>query len=881
MFSIDSLRNDSFTWQTASSLALASKLSYEWSSTIQNVTVNGWGFKQCQSFGADTQGFIAIGDDVIIVAFRGTESIGDWLDSLNVLPENRPYGKVHSGFIGAFQVVEQDIRSALPTGSVATRKVWMTGHSLGGALATVAAAELKDVLPITGIYTYGQPRLGNEAVRSFFKSRYPNRFMRFVNDNDIVPRVPPGYQHVGQLVDFDSSGNVSRPTTEAEAEATEPPPLTEEQFNKLQSEIRKVKTELRQLGRSEREAVLDATVEGLFPGLGDHRIDRCIALIRRQTSGTSMDSLITVERSQRAAMEAVESAGGPAASRRSTDAIPVLLRVKDANWAAPAGLHVGSRIGNILSAQSTIDALTGLESDPGVESIEVSRDSGVQELATSVPFVGADRVHRPPIAEEGDMALIGIIDTGIDVLHEAFRDADGTTRIVAVWDQRDNAVPSPNSPNALDAAHFKHPTGTLYLANQIQRFIDGTETTPAALRDPQKHGTHVASIAAGRSTGVLADGMAPKARIVVVIPKMRTSQGDPFSVGYSNSHFDALTFLKCVAEGGSKVSNAALPMAVNVSLGMNAGAHDGSSLLEAGFDSITNKGQDPGFVIVKSAGNERGFGGHARVQAFPGITPIQWQSDNMFRFQDSMELWYQPFDELEFTLADPAGNNSAIVSRHSSDVNQPLGGNACHLVLTERHKDNGDNRLVITIVPQKAAIQQGLWTLNVSGINVRSRGQVDIWVERDDSARAVRFVPEVPETTLSIPGTADTVITVAACHAAEPLQLVPSSSFGLTRKGGPKPDVCAPGFNIIAAEAAGNDHSAAIAMTGTSMAAPHVTGALALVMSHRHKQPGRTQHNAQQLRSATNRTVKHFSLHHPGVGYGMLDAKALFDDLLT
>ena len=446
-----------------------------------------------------------------------------------------------------------------------------------------------------------------------------------------------------------------------------------------------------------------------------------------------------------------------------------------------------------------------------------------------------------------------------------------------MWNQKDNAGPSPHT---VDAAHFGQSNGTLYLASDIQAFIDGTKPTPSALRDPELHGTHVASIAAGRSVGALASGMAPEARIVVVIPKMRTAQGDPSSIGYSASHFEALAFLKCVAAGGNGVSAAALPMAVNVSLGMNAGAHDGTSLVEAGFVSITTKGQDPGFVIVKSAGNERGFGGHARVQAFHGMVPIQWDSGNQFRFQDYMELWYQSFDELEFTLVDPANNSSAKVSRLNKDVNQSLGGNACHMVLTERHKDNGDNCLVITIVPSTAAIQAGLWTLNVIGTSVRSKtGQVDIWVERDE-ARAVRFVPEVQETTLSIPGTADTVITVAACHASTPLQLTTSSSFGLTRNGRPKPDICAPGFNIIGAKAADANHSATAAMTGTSMAAPHVTGALALVLSHRHKQAGQPQHNAQQLLVEVNKTAKNSGpLHHSGFGYGMLDAEKLFNAL--
>jgi subtilisin family serine protease len=325
------------------------------------------------------------------------------------------------------------------------------------------------------------------------------------------------------------------------------------------------------------------------------------------------------------------------------------------------------------------------------------------------------------------------------------------------------------------------------------------------------------------------------------------------------------------------VSATARPMAVNVSLGMNAGAHDGTSLLEAGFDSVTNKGRDPGFVVVKSAGNERGFGGHARIQAFNGVMPVTWESDATFRFEDYFEVWYSALDTLEFTLVDPAGNVSPVVSPNNRNVTHSQGGNLLQMELVERHVDNGDNRLVIQIAPQSAQIQPGNWTLNVQGTNVRSRDPVvNVWVERDD-ARAVRFRPEVAEVTLSVPGTADTVITVAACHAAAPLQLTASSSFGPTRDGRAKPDLCAPGNKIIAAQAGSANLGAGTVMTGTSMAAPHVTGALALVLSHRAKQAGAQQYNAQQLRSALIQTTKFSGVHNPGPGHGMLDAEALFN----
>jgi subtilisin family serine protease len=729
-------------------------------------------------------------------------------------------------------------------------------------------------MKVAGIHTYGQPRLGDVSVQAFFDINYRNRFWRFVNNRDLVTRIPPSYQHVGRLVHFDANGDVELPETEAATLEAEPPPCTTEQYDELRSEIKNYQTELRVQGRSERDAVLDATIEGRFPSLSDYRLESYLSAIQRQTRPAYVDSAVQLEMASRVANEALEASGGPTAPRRSYEELPVLIRLKRVGWTPPPGLEIGSSIGNLLSARGSADVLRLLELNPDVDRVELSRETGLPELVASVQSVGGDVVHRPPFAERGDQALVGIMDLGIDVLHEAFRNDQGLTRILGVWDQVNNIGPNPN---ALDANHFKGNYGTLYLADDINDFLGGIRPTPPGLRDPDGHGTHVASIAAGRATGGLADGMAPDAGIVVIITKIKTNPGDPFSVGYSASHLDGLAFLKAVSDGGTVVTAEPRPMAVNVSLGMNAGAHDGSSLLEASFDSITRQGQLPGFVIVKSAGNERGFGGHARFQAFHGQTDVHWESDIQFRLRDYIEVWYQAPDELTFVLTDPAGNASPTVSRTNSNVSQVLGGNLCQLVLEEWCKDNGDNRLRITITPQSTQIQRGIWNLSVTGVLVQSGTQiVDIWVERENS-RPVRFTPEVAETTLSIPGTANTVITVAACHSSGPLRPIQESSFGPTRKGVPKPDIAAPGSRIIAAKGGDPDSRATIPKTGTSMAAPHVTGALALVLSCRHKRPASgPQHNAVQLRAAVTGTAKFRGLHNPAVGHGMLDCEALF-----
>jgi hypothetical protein len=717
--------DDAFSWRTALSLAMASKLNHEESSSIEMSTTSEWGFSFYQTItGHNVIGFAAARDDVFLVSFRGTQSFGSWLLEEHKL-EQRPYGSIHAGFLETYRSVENEIRTILSASPA--RKLWLTGHGLGGAVASIAAAELLEEASIAGIYSYGQPRLGDEASAGFFQGKFANRCFRIINDRDLLSRLPPApFIPLGHLVCFDSAGNASFGDPGEIVSALEPEPYTPGKFGDLQSKARQLNGDIQKRGLS--GSLLDTSLEGLFPSLADSRLDRYIALIKRYVLAPAIDPLLHVEDAVRSFAGETNQGFNTARPRKGLgETVSVLLRLKEPLWTPPSGLTIGSRIGNILRAQGSLEDLRKLKADTGIESVEVSRDAGGQELATSVPFVGGDAVHRPPLSEKGDAALVGFIDSGIDVLHEAFRDTLGKTRILAVWNQFDDTGPTPH---AVDPAHFQQSFGTLYLASDIQDFINGVKATPPGLRDPKLHGTHVASIAAGRAVGAIADGMAPEARIVAVIPKMAAKPNDPVSVGYSSSHLEALVFLKRVSDGGSVVSIPPCPMAVNVSLGMNAGAHDGTSSLEAIFDSINNKGRDPGFVIAKSAGNERGWGGHARLQVFEGLKEIRWESSGNYRQQDYIELWYDGFDEVEFQLCDPAGNITPPITRLTRKVTQTLGGNICNLVLTINHRDNGDNQLLITIEPVTATIQAGTWKIIVLGKKVRSeRRVIDVWVE--------------------------------------------------------------------------------------------------------------------------------------------------------
>ena len=875
MFAPESLRHPEFSWRQALSMASASKLAYEAAPVVSNVAGSAWRYDSVHFLDrGDTQCFVASRDDHTILAFRGSESLGDWIGNLLLVATNEPdYGAVHLGFFEAYRRIADDVLSVLPTNS----PIWLTGHSLGGALASLAAAELFATHQITGVYTFGQPRVGGALFRELLEQRYANRLFRFVNHHDVVCRIPPGYQHVGQLIHFAGDGLLHRLATESDVISSEMPAITESELSAMQADISGIRDSITKHRSAEQvEASLDVSVEGMIPGLQDHKLDRYIANIRRQITEDRTASLV---QSKQAIVEATEGAfKSPVPNIPTPERVGIVLRLADSDWKAPENLKIGSRFATFATASATSRDLEELKSDPGVLAIELSGDAGMKELATSVPFVGGDVVHRPPVSERGDQALVGIIDTGADVLHEAFLDADGTSRILAVWNQRDSLGPSPHS---LDPETFSQDYGTLYLAADIARCLTQPGTTPAALRDPDGHGTHVASIAAGRAAGpTLANGLAPDAGLIVVIPDSKTEPGSPPSLGYSVSHVDAVSFLKNAATGSNVVCPDALPIAINVSLGMNAGAHDGTAMVESAFDALTMVGRDPSCVIVKSAGNERGRGGHARVRAISnGITHIEWDS-NGFRFQDYIEVWYHARDELAFELVDPAGNVSGITDESNPVVQADLGGNHCKLSLTTQHRDNGDNLLAITILPDSESIQTGRWKLRIQGLTLSGGGYVDAWVERD-RVRAVTLEPDDPNMTISIPGTADSVIAVGASNTAIPFTLTTTSSYGLTRDRRPKPEVVAPGEAIIAAASNQDDHQATVAMSGTSMAAPHVTGAFALVMSGR-KKTGRPQVNAQQLRGALIRHTKASGgFHNEGSGWGVLDAEALYQKLMT
>lgn len=572
---------------------------------------------------------------------------------------------------------------------------------------------------------------------------------------------------------------------------------------------------------------------------------------------------------------------------------PVLVRVRDPQgWRLPDGFRQRSRLGCIISGSATAEALRSLDADENVVSVEASRPGGVAECAKSVPLVKAPVFHNPPMREKGNAALVGIIDEGIDVLHATFTDDAGRSRIIAVWDQADQTGPTPQKVHEDPDLGLDY--GTVYTADAIEGYRTNPTTLPPRLYSvpphllapdqytPNQHGTHVASIAAGRAVGGFAGGVAPAARIAVVIPDPNSRD----SIGYSNGHVDALAYLTYLASRQKCPDGRnGVPVVVNMSVGKNAGAHDGTTPLEVACDEFCRGGEEPGMVVVKSAGNERQSCLHARLDlGGKRAGKLRWYADlevEPGRYEDVIELWFRPSDGVRFRLRDPDQTVTPWCPADAYVDDVFPSGNHYTLTYRRSHTDNKDSQLLVRIRawPEGAAdesgvIRAGPWELDVEAGDPLP-GPIHAWIE-NGSVRSVRFEDHVdPQFTITIPGTAGTVLTVAAVESDPPQPHIPVSSAGPTRTDLAKPDLAAPGHRILAAGAGTSD--GVVERTGTSMAAPHVTGLIALVLSARKKVETATNPvpTANAIRAALINAQAKPASHSHDRGYGLVNAEDL------
>lgn len=422
--------------------------------------------------------------------------------------------------------------------------------------------------------------------------------------------------------------------------------------------------------------------------------------------------------------------------------------------------------------------------------------SCVQEVTERMPYLS------------GQGILVGIPDSGIDYKNGAFLDGQGRSRILYLWDQtlRADAENGQKAPEG-----FYH--GVEFTKEQLdESIVSGAELT----FDRSGHGTGVAAIAAGR------EGVAPQAGLLTV--KLGTGSG----AGGSSRTTE---LMRAVAWMIRKAQALGMPLAVNISYGSTYGSHDGTSLLET---FLNNAAESYKTVICVGSGNEGAAAGHTQT-VLDGEKRVEC-SIAPYERACNISIWKKYGDVFRLELLSPDGGRLEIPLDGNGRAEFALGGTKILFYPGEPAPYTRVQEYYFDFLGDPY-VEAGIWTFVLTPVQIM-QGIVNFYLPSAEAVnRGTNFFRPTASVTMTIPATAQKVITVGAYN---PLfqEYADFSGRGYpmgeeTAGGGKfyyeqqmKPDLCAPGTDILVPDGQG---SYAV-VSGTSFAAPFVTGSSALLM---------------------------------------------------
>ena len=422
---------------------------------------------------------------------------------------------------------------------------------------------------------------------------------------------------------------------------------------------------------------------------------------------------------------------------------------------------------------------------------------------------GITQAQRPPLSLTGRGVVICVIDTGIDYTNEVFRDSQGNSRILAIWDQ---TIQNGRSPEG-----FYY--GSEYTREDINRALQAEDPySIVPSRDEIGHGSALAGVAAGSrlGNGPGYTGAAPDADIVVVkLKQAKQYLRDFFMIPAGVPAYEETDIMLAARYADSFVEQFRRPVVICLGLGTSYGDHDGNAPLPRFLDAIAAKRSR---AVVVCGGNEGNAAHHfqGRLDSQRNAVPVEIRvPENVDGF--IMELWGNVPDIFTISVRSPGGETIPA-------IRLGVQGSITYSFIYERTRitiagslvePSSGEEMVLLRVDQPTP---GIWTFQVEAVGNIYNGTFHMWLLITQFMNASAYFLEAsPYITLTEPAMARDVISVSAYNAANNSFFI-ESGRGFTRNNGINPDFAAPGVNISTIR--GRE-------TGSSFAAAITAGAVA------------------------------------------------------